>query len=32
MFLLIQNEGVAPIEAFTVLGDSGTRHREGAFI
>ncbi|MCI0564673.1 MAG: hypothetical protein MN733_39905, partial [Nitrososphaera sp.] len=27
MFLLIQNEGVAPIEAFTMLGDSGTRHR-----
>lgn len=27
MFLLIENEGVAPIEAFTMLGDSGTRHR-----
>ncbi len=32
MFLLIENQGVAPIEAFTVLGDSGTRHREGNFI
>ncbi len=30
MYLLIQNEGVAPIEAFTVLGDSGTRHRTNA--
>lgn len=29
MFLLIQNEGEAPIEAFTVLGDSGSRHRDG---
>jgi hypothetical protein len=27
MYLLIQNEGVAPIEAFTRIGDSGTRHR-----
>lgn len=27
MFLMIENQGVAPIEAFTVLGDSGTRHR-----
>lgn len=25
MYLLIQNQGVAPIEAFTLLGDSGTR-------
>lgn len=30
MFLLIENKGVAPIEAFTVLGDSGTRHRTNA--
>lgn len=30
MFLLIENEGVAPLEAFTVLGDSGTRHRDDA--
>lgn len=29
MFLLIQNDGEAPIEAFTVLGDSGSRHRDG---
>lgn len=26
MFLMIQNEGIAPVEAFTLLGDSGTRH------
>ena len=32
MFLLIENEGVAPTDAFLVLGDSGTRHREGSFI
>lgn len=30
MFLLIQNEGEAPIEGFTVLGDSGSRTREGS--
>ena len=25
MYLMIQNKGVAPVEAFTMLGDSGTR-------
>ena len=30
MFLLIENQGEAPIEAFTMLGDSGTRHRADA--
>jgi hypothetical protein len=30
MYLLIENQGVAPIESFTVLGDSGTRHRDDA--
>jgi hypothetical protein len=29
MFLKIENQGVAPIEAFTVLGDSGSRQRDG---
>jgi hypothetical protein len=29
MFLKIENQGVAPLEAFTVLGDSGSRHRDG---
>lgn len=28
MYLLIENKGVAPVEAFTLLGDSGTRHRD----
>jgi len=27
MYLLIENQGVAPVEAFTLLGDSGTRHK-----
>lgn len=27
MYLLIENHGVAPVEAFTLLGDSGTRHK-----
>lgn len=26
MFLMIENNGVAPVEAFTLLGDSGTRN------
>jgi hypothetical protein len=30
MLLLIENQGEAPIESFTVLGDSGTRHRDDA--
>ena len=32
MFLLIENQGIAPITAFTRLGDSGTRNRDGRYI
>jgi hypothetical protein len=30
MYLLIQNDGEAPLEAFTLLGDSGTRGRDNS--
>jgi len=32
MYLMIENAGEAPIEAYTRLGDSGTRQRSGRFI
>lgn len=32
MYLMIENKGIAPITAFTRLGDSGSRNREGRFI
>lgn len=32
MWLMIENKGVAPTTAFTRLGDSGSRNREGRFI
>ncbi len=28
MFLMIENQGVAPLDSFLILGDSGTRHQD----